>query len=347
VLNSYSSIAMLAMLCMAACTVSKPAKLVDSAVAVATGQTTVDHADQEQTTEDEKLDQQLAALETSINAPSFDSLPVGDRYRMLWGAARLAIARDQPKLGYTYLTRATKMPASEFDAESTQLNTALKLDYKADAARCLTTIARRWPEKLATFEADFIVFVVGETTHVQRRVRLPLLQALFASHWTLKWGLEPSSMWRDLTMLLLEAGHLREAVEVSLHVKDPYVLIAMRSDRRFDAVIAANAAHFDIDAEAEREFRDLQSVADDNPQSLELQSLVIAALLSRRRYEAALAVADSVALGIQSTNYPRKLYQDFEQQNSNFLNYRAVALARRSITSAFTARTNPLPTWRR
>jgi hypothetical protein len=55
---------------------------------------------------------------------------------------------------------------------------------------------------------------------------------------------------------------------------------------------------------------------------------VIEALLSRQHYDAALAASDSVLLDIRSTNFPEKLYEDFADQRSIFLDFRATALER-------------------
>jgi tetratricopeptide (TPR) repeat protein len=131
-----------------------------------------------------------------------------------------------------------------------------------------------------------------------------------------------------LALLLLEKGRLAEAIDVSSHVTDTYVLVAMRADRRFDAVVSAAQSQFDIDAAEEREFHWFQSASENAPQSLELQSDVLRVLLEQRRYAAMLASADAVLLAIQSTNFPTKLYQDFDEQQSLFLDLRADALER-------------------
>jgi tetratricopeptide (TPR) repeat protein len=72
----------------------------------------------------------------------------------------------------------------------------------------------------------------------------------------------------------------------------------------------------------------LQSASESAPRSLELKSDVIEALLRRQHYGAALAASDSVLSDIRSTNYPRKLFEDYDDQNSWFLNLRADALER-------------------
>jgi tetratricopeptide (TPR) repeat protein len=156
----------------------------------------------------------------------------------------------------------------------------------------------------------------------------PCLQALYDAHWKLKWGIEPSTAWRDLALLLLEKGRLTEAVEVAGHVTDTYALIAMRADRRFDPVAAAAPSQFDIPAAAERELRGLQAMADATPNSLELQSHTIEALGNQLHYGAMLAAADAVVLEATSTNYPDKLYQDYDDQYQWILSDRAAALER-------------------
>jgi hypothetical protein len=69
----------------------------------------------------------------------------------------------------------------------------------------------------------------------------------------------PSFAWQDLVLLLLEQNQLTEAIDVSTHVTDEYGVISMRADRRFDAVVAANPAHFDVDAAFRRNLEDSQS----------------------------------------------------------------------------------------
>jgi len=105
------------------------------------------------------------------------------------------------------------------------------------------------------------------------------------------------------------------------------------SDIRYRALstagkVAANPAQFDIEAAADQEFRWFQSASEKTPQSLELQSDVIRVLAQQQHYAAMLASADSVLFAIQSTNFPRKLYQDYDEQLSWFLNLREVALER-------------------
>jgi tetratricopeptide (TPR) repeat protein len=210
----------------------------------------------------------------------------------------------------------------------TLVNTAAKLRRKDDTAAALTMLVQRWPEQIAELDEHFTLQFLAESRQLAGEKRLPLLQALYDAHWKLKWEVEPSTAWRDLAVLLLEKGRLSEAVEVVGHVTDTYVLIAMRADRRFDPVADAAPAQFDIAAAALRELRGLQAKADATPNSLELQSHTIEALGNQLHYGAMLAATDAVVSEVTATNYPDKLYPDYDDQYQWILSDRAAALER-------------------
>jgi hypothetical protein len=278
--------------------------------------------------------QALATLRSIIDAKTFSDLPMDVQYRALSTAGRVASYHGPPMLGYEYLGRAIAMPQADSNDWLERLRAAGKLDKKADTVSALTVLMQRWPDRGVTLESDYIAEVVRYAKELRAGATLSLLQALYAAHWKLKWDLEPSSAWRDLVLLLLEKDRLiekdrlTEANDVASHITDVYVLIAMRADRRFDRVVAANSAQFDIEAAAEREFHAFQAEAERAPQSLAVRSLVINSLLHRQHYEAALAASDSTLLDIRSTNYPDKLFVDYEEERSWFLNLRSVALQR-------------------
>ncbi len=278
--------------------------------------------------DDKNIAQGLAALRALMESPRFDALPAQARHRALSVAAKAAIDGGQQQLGYDYLLRVAAMPQADFDDESLLLRTALGLGYQSEAAKCLTRLAQRWPDRINSINPPVVIEVIKEAREVGQVAALPLLRALYSAHWKLGWDIEPSAAWRDLILLLIDKNQLVEAVDVSAHVSNVYVLIAMRSDRRFDAVVAANPAQFDLDAAAVRELRGLQATSDGAPHSLALKAAVLAALLHRRHYAAMLALADSVLMDIRSTNYPERLYEDYDREFRWFLNERATALER-------------------
>jgi tetratricopeptide (TPR) repeat protein len=102
----------------------------------------------------------------------------------------------------------------------------------------------------------------------------------------------------------------------------------MRSDRRFDAVVAAHPAQFDIAAAAERQLGQLEAASDKDPHSLELKSDLLLELAHQQHYAAMLAESDSALLALESTNFREKLYDDYYEQYPRFLNLRSIALQR-------------------
>jgi tetratricopeptide (TPR) repeat protein len=270
--------------------------------------------------------QAQVALQAVIQDKNFRSLPEDVQYRTLQTAGRVAAEHGELQRGYGYFVRVTAFPEAGYDDWRNRVVAASRLGNLADTVSTLTLIVQRWPEEASQVSPDKIRRVLRDAKSLPHGADLPLLQALYDTHWKLKWGIEPSESWRDLTLQLLENGRLTEANEVAGHVTDVYVLIAMRADRRFDPVTAGNPEHFDIEAAGEGELQFLQSASESAPRSLELKSDVIGALVHRQHYEAALAAADSVLSDIRSTNYPRKLFEDYDEQISWFLNLRAIAL---------------------
>jgi tetratricopeptide (TPR) repeat protein len=231
-------------------------------------------------------------------------------------------------LGLAACATSHPVVAPDFKAAVAATQSAARLGDKKVVIKELTALAERWPDRIAGFNVDFIARAVDDARRMPSREALALLRALYAAHWRLKGGIEPSAAWRDLTLLLLEEDQRTQALEVASHITDPYILIAMRADRRFDSVVAADETEFDVDAAAEREFHDLEAAADGSPRSLVLQVEVLGALMHQQHYAGMLAAADSVLAAIRSTNFPERLYVDLEDQEPWFLEYRSIALYR-------------------
>lgn len=270
----------------------------------------------------------LAGLRAIVDSNTFSSLPIDFQYRALSVTSRVSIHHGPPNLGYAYLARVIAMPQAGYEDWGERLQEADKTLNEAEMVATLTLMMQRWPDRTARLNPDYIQRVVNEARHLSHGAALPLLQALYDAHWRLQWEIEPSDAWRDLTQILLDKGRIAEAREVAGHVSDVYVLIAMRADRRFDDVTAADPAQFDIEAANEREFRARQAAADKMPKSLELKTRVIESLLYEQHYEAALAASDAILLDIRSTNFPERLYADYVDRRSWFLGIRATALKR-------------------
>ena len=269
----------------------------------------------------------LAELRDVIAAPAFESLAIDDQFQALTLAAAAAIPAETT-LAHGYIDRAIALPGIGFEDQLTTLRMTVDSGYAAAAIKSLTSLARQWPDRLASLDNRLILRALSLADHVARGDRFLVLQSLYAAHWKVEWDIEPSVYWRDLALLLLEQGSLRQAIDVSTHVTEPYVLIAMRADRRFDAVVGAHPDQFDAEAAAEREVKISQSLSDEHPQSLALKARAMEALLHEQHYAAMLAASDSAVQAILSTNFPDKLYGDYVEEHGSYFYLRSVALQR-------------------
>jgi hypothetical protein len=284
-------------------------------------------ADQ-QRAENDNLAERLADLQKIITATTFKSLPDDTRYHDLLTAGKLAAALERQRPAYDYIAGAAAMPQADFYDRLLQVQLAVTLGLQADAVSGVTVVIQRWPDQVAGLPTGLLDEILRESSLLPHGPRLSFLRALYAMHWKLKGDIEPSEPWRDLTLLLLDQGHLTEAIDVAAHVNDVYTLIAMRADRRFDAVVAAHPAQFDIAAAAEHQLKNLESASENNPYSLALKTDLLLELLHQQHYAAMLAESDSTLSALESTNFREKLYEDYYEQYARFLNVRSIALQR-------------------
>jgi hypothetical protein len=328
-LSERGILALLAAACICACSSSGPPRSTEVAPLGIEPQIAKSIAEQEKL-ESADFEKRFAATQKEIAAPTFANSPAQTQYGLLLLEGRLGIALERSREAYVFIVRAADMQEATLEARLLQVQTAFKLGYKAEAMNGVRLLVQRWPDQVANLPPGAISAVLRDTAHVPRGVTLSLLQALYAMHWKLKWDIEPSAAWRDLSLLLLEKGSLREAIDVASHVDDAYVLIGMRADRRFDALVAALPGQFDIEAAAARQIKDFEAASEREPRSLALKVHVILALANQQHYAAMLAEADSIASAIEETNFPEKLFVDYHEENARLLNLRAIALERES-----------------
>jgi hypothetical protein len=254
----------------------------------------------------QQFDAGLAALQSVIDAHSFASLPSDDQYRAL-----VAAGRAEMRFQRWWLALVT---------------IGWHLHDQPLIAESLTAVARKWPERLGKIDEDYLTAVLAGQAKLPRATALALLESLYAANFKLKWDIEPSESWRDLMLLLIEQGRQSEAVDVSARITDPLVLIEIRSDRRFDTVVAAHPEAFDAVAAADRQILWLQAKDEDGANSLRVKTLLMAALMRRHHAAAALAIADDAIAEIRDTNYPERRYVDYLAEYGDLLTERAYVL---------------------
>jgi hypothetical protein len=162
------------------------------------------------------FDEAEAVIQPVIHDKQFGRLPSAEQYRALLMAARLAYTLKQPKLEYESRVRLLALPEATSDDRMSRVNAAARLGDIREIVVSLTELMKRNPERLMSADERFVVRVLRDgKKQLPHGSTLPLLQALYAAHWKLQWDQEPSGLWLDLVLMLLERDRLPEAIEVS------------------------------------------------------------------------------------------------------------------------------------
>lgn len=217
----------------------------------------------------------LPALRAVIEAPVFEQLNAADRHQALASAAVAADLLDDVAQALPWLRTAVSMEQATMLDWYLLMISAWDATDRADEVRALTALAHRWPDSVWWLNDSAIYRVVRDASGEPRR---ELLDALFRAAWKEDDGLEPSSAWRDLTLLLLERGDERHAAEVARHIARPFALISVHADKRFDALVRAEPAAFDVDAAVDRELAHARAAYAKAPHSLHALNDLLAVL---------------------------------------------------------------------
>lgn len=239
---------------------------------------------------DRPANQVLAKLTVLLASPDFKLLEPKKQQGALLLAAQVAVKANEPNEAIRFMVAATDaLPGSQ---AAWEIRFALAEHLKSpDAALALTGIAQRWPDGLRKIPDNMVQEVVG-AAH-DKPYALDLLGALYAARWAPSDPLESASdYWRDLALLLIKSGKPERALAVTKDITDPYVVISMRVDRRFDPLVKIAPDRFDVEQTAKAQLADLLGRADAASDRLEVINGVVVALLRRNRPAEALALAD-------------------------------------------------------
>jgi hypothetical protein len=146
------------------------------------------------------------------------------------------------------------------------------------------------------------------------KARMVLGREMEREHWVPPLD-GPDKLWLHYTEALLEAGDTRKAAIVAGRITDPMILMAMRADSRFDAIIAANPSLQDPEATAERRLASAQDYARQHPTRLMAKVEVAEALALLNREPEALPLLEDANHSIATAPRTRPPFEDME---SNF-----------------------------
>jgi tetratricopeptide (TPR) repeat protein len=262
------------------------------------------------------------------------SLLAPDEFHALDGAQRLlalrlgsltALQLRAPQRSLSLIRRACDMPESAGEDWTLRVWAANSAHEPRDAAQALTVLAQRWPDTLSRLQER------GALDPAMRALdkygsdadRDIVLSALF----TVYFATEPDSSsgwWRDLALVQLGRSEQAAAVATLGRVTDPYVVISIEADKRFERIRGelesrlnvAEIARWSIESAAHRVRR--------NPDRL-LPLIRLADLLADSlRFEESLRVVES-AIDRQEAQ-GQTAYADSDALYATLLDYRAEAL---------------------
>ena len=271
----------------------------------------------------------LALSQAVVAAPAFAGLDPEQQHvaLMLVGALRLQTGDAAGAIGF--LKRSSAMDqADDTDWElRTQAGVALS-DFD-DAVQSLATLARRWPASLGDID-DADVFSVarqaGKLPDGDNR-QFALRSALFEAHWK---PTDPfndaSEIWRELARQLLARGQAPRAAEVAAAVSGPGVVLSMRIDRDFDALVQAAPERFDVDAARDRRIAELRAKVAAAPTSLDGVNILADMLVQSAHDEEALKLLDDALARAQPPGGAKSVYADAADKLIWTMNLRAWAL---------------------
>jgi len=266
-------------------------------------------------------------LQERMARPEFRRIPTYQQYVWLHLAGLLAMQLNDADVAHSVAVQSTLMPSATEEDWLVRFYSAAVKDYRQDAVDSLTQIAQRWPEALAKYDDRYLAsFIAKVVRSPAPQTAQPLLEALFDAKWKMEGGLEPSYFWGQLARMLLEQKKPERAKEVVARITAPRELLAMRVDKRFDALVQADPKRFDVVAAVDRELQTLQQLSDASPRVLLLKAERVMAFVEAGRYSRAIAAADEVLAANATAEVAAGHFDDGNEQFNWILDYRAQAL---------------------
>jgi tetratricopeptide (TPR) repeat protein len=266
------------------------------------------------------------ALRRALARRDFARLPPLQQHALVSLAAIVALQGREPQRALALSRQACGLPGSDARDWFTRMRAAGEAGDPRDAVYALTTLAQRWPQVLAAlpdYDAIGHVMSVDLKSGASDAERYELLAALHK----IKFLDEPpgsGEWWREFALLQLARGERLSAVQTLARIADPYVIVSIEADRRFDAVRGESGALLTVPVAAEQSIEAELRHAQLTPERLEPTNHLAAILIACVRQRQALAVTDA-AIEYREA-HGSTAWNDYEAQYAWVLTNRADAL---------------------
>lgn len=260
-----------------------------------------------------------------IAAPQFAAMPVDEQREVMSRAGWMAIQlRDSPRARTLY-RNATELDSP--DPDDWYRLSWLEFETRGyDAsAKAFIEFAERWPELLPNID-EALIHQLRHQLPATSPERLVLLQTLFDANWTSRFGGQ-NAVWYDLAIEQATRDDSAAVMAAVRRIDSPTELMRLRSDKRFDAYVQADAWSFNVENATNRLVDTLQARAEAAPRDLELQSQLSYALLKAGRHQDVIALANRALDAIAAAPSDDPAFDDIGDQVW-LMNNRAIALRR-------------------
>jgi hypothetical protein len=269
------------------------------------------------------------ALEAAMELSVFEHLAPGVQHQAFLIASFAASGRDDYLGAHEFMMAATEYDEANAAQWLLRARYASWVEEWADAALSITTVARRWSAEIAKDEHRELISHIGHKLrrdeHRQREY-LELLRALFDARFTAQFGIQPDAFWQDLVLDALANGDMKRARVFAARIENTDTLLRMRIDKRFDAIVRADAKRFDLAAAAKRRSRSLARLVTDEPRSLQAFVQYGYALLDEGRYAELLARSEVILRRIDQAPAKAPPYDDLDDSLNWLYNHKAESL---------------------
>lgn len=268
-------------------------------------------------------------LESVIRSEDFSAADSAVQFRAFLFASLAAAARQDYLSAHEFMMAATQYSQATPEQWMLRARYAAIVEDVADAGASLTAVAELRPAELQKDENQQFTSRVGWQLSRQTALRsqfVALLNALFAARFTLSYGLQPSGLWQELILDALQRQDLARAREVVTRVDDTSSLLAMRIDKRFDALVQAEPARFDLAAAMKRRSEALKAIVAEHPRKLSPLISYDYALMDEGRYQEVLKLTDAALKKVAKAKGKNPPYDDLDESLNWIYNHKASAL---------------------
>lgn len=267
------------------------------------------------------------ALEDILAGPSFSQLDRTQKDNVLGWAAMAAAGQQDYEHAHQLALRMVELDSAAPKSWAFRFTFALRAGYIDDALTSVTYVVERWPEEAARVPSDELYRVVSAANRLPSSdAKLRLLSQLFEIGWRRPFAGEPSELWRELALVLVERGELSRARVVVARIAAPGSLVRARADRRFDPLLATSPELFDVAAAASAEIARLEAEVKAAPDFLEPVFYLSEALEYSDRCDEALQVLETAVARASGPTAEERPFRDTSRFLTWLLDQRARVL---------------------